>query len=120
MYGYLLVFLGGGLGSLVRFSISKILAPYSALFPWATFAANAISCVVLGMLVGMNLRGHINDSFRLLLMTGFCGGFSTFSTFTNETFYLFQTGHIFYGLSNIFLSLGLCLFCIYLGIKIIS
>jgi CrcB protein len=117
---YLLVFIGGGLGSLCRFGIAKIISPLNPSFPWATFLANVLSCIILGILVGMSLKGNLNNHYKLMLMTGFCGGFSTFSTFTNETLELFQAGEFFYAFSNIFFSLIVCLICIYLGIKIVS
>ncbi|MCO6490378.1 MAG: fluoride efflux transporter CrcB [Phaeodactylibacter sp.] len=117
MTPYLLVFVGGGLGSACRYGIAHWLARHHLAFPLATLLANALSCVLLGWLVGLSLRGQITDTCKFLLMTGFCGGFSTFSTFTNETFNLLQAGHPGLGLLNIGGSLLLCLACIYAGIR---
>ena len=92
MQAYLFVFIGGGLGSICRYGIAQILSQYNFHFPWATFTANALSCIILGALVGWSLKEGMTDSTKLLLLTGFCGGFSTFSTFSNETFHLFLAG----------------------------
>ncbi len=113
-----MVFLGGGLGSLCRYGIARGLQSFSLQFPLATLLANIISCIILGMLFGWMIRQQIDASWRLLWMTGFCGGFSTFSTFSLETFQLFEAGAIAYGLLNVIISLLVCLFCIYLGLKI--
>ena len=118
MTTYALVFLGGGLGSICRYSIAHLLAQYHLTFPLATFLANALSSVLLGVLVGLSLRGQVSEAYKFMLMTGFCGGFSTFSTFTNETFHLLQAGHWGLGLLNIGGSLMLCLACMYVGIRL--
>ena len=116
---FLLVFIGGGLGSICRFGISMLLKNQGYTFPLATFLANAASCIVLGALVGYTLKnGTTTDFQKYLLMTGFCGGFSTFSTFTNETFQLFQNGEMGYAFANVLLSLVVCLVCIFIGLKI--
>ena len=118
MYNYLLVFIGGGLGSVCRYGIAHLLASQNYTFPLATFLANVISCIVLGFFVGLSMKAGVSDLQKLMIMTGFCGGFSTFSTFTNETFQLFQAGNFFYAISNIIVSLMVCLVCIYIGIKL--
>ena len=117
MISYVLVFFGGGLGSICRYGIAHLLAEYDLNFPLATLLANALSCILLGLLAGLSLRGQVSDTYKFMLMTGFCGGFSTFSTFTNETFSLLQSGHLALGLLNVGGSLRLCLVCIYLGVR---
>ncbi len=114
------VFVGGGLGSICRYAVARGLDSSGFLFPMATFLTNGISCVILGILLGLSLRDGFEHHHRLLLITGFCGGFSTFSTFSAETLQLFQSGHHLHALANIFLSLIVCLVCIYLGLKIIQ
>ncbi len=85
-------------------------------FPWATLVVNAMACIILGYLSGVAGKSGLSDSVRYGLMTGFCGGFSTFSTFSAETFKLFETQPL-YAIMNILGSVLLCLFCIYLGLK---
>ena len=113
---YLMVFIGGGLGSLCRFGIAKGIAPYQPMFPYATLMANILSCIVLGYLMQLSLNNTINQNLKWLLMVGFCGGFSTFSTFSSETFLLFQNGQTGYALLNIGGSIAVCLGAIYIGI----
>ena len=118
MQSFLFVFLGGGLGSICRYGIARLLNAQVWDYPVATFIANALACIVLGVLMGLSLKGGLNPSTKLLLMTGFCGGFSTFSTFSAETFELLQAGNYAYALLNIGASVVVCLFCIFIGLKI--
>ena len=116
---FILVFIGGGLGSICRFGISLFMKNQGYVFPMATLLANALSCIVLGTLVGWTIKnGNTSDVQKYLLMTGFCGGFSTFSTFTNETFQLLQDGNLAFAFGNILVSLIVCLICIFIGIKL--
>jgi len=115
---YLLVFIGGGLGSMARYGIWKLLGSSSSNFPLSTFLANALSCLVLGFLLGLEMKGGVDDNSKLLLMLGFCGGFSTFSTFSAETLKLFQYGNYVTGISYIFLSLLICWVFILIGLKL--
>lgn len=120
MLSYFLIFLGGGLGSMFRYGIAHLLdgQGHRPLFPLATLLANAASCMILGLLVGLSLRGQVSDQYKFFLMTGFCGGFSTFSTFSNETFSLLEAGHAGLALLNVAGSVLLCLASIFLGIKL--
>ena len=92
---WLLVFVGGGAGSLCRYGLSLLFPPGEAghgLIPWATFLANGLACLILGAGIALATRNAMPKEMALLLLTGFCGGFSTFSTFTAELFALYQAG----------------------------
>ncbi len=79
------IFIGGGLGSLARWGLSAALAPYSAQFPNGTLAANLLSCLVVGVMLAYANHAVWGDGLvRALVITGFCGGFSTFSTLIRE------------------------------------
>jgi CrcB protein len=85
MKQFLLVFLGGGIGSLLRFVISRFLNPYYPNFYLGTFLVNIIGCLLIGILVGLSFKNnYLTESQSLLLITGFCGGFTTFSSFAFE------------------------------------
>ncbi|MCB0608751.1 MAG: fluoride efflux transporter CrcB [Lewinellaceae bacterium] len=121
MMKLILVFAGGGLGSVCRYGVAVLVSKYPALawsFPVATFLANAVSCIILGSLFGLSSRSMLNESQRLLLMTGFCGGFSTFSTFTGESLGLLQDGQLLTWSVYLFLSIVICLGCFWLGLRL--
>ena len=87
------VMLGGALGSGTRFLMGRWLASWSCLFPWGTFSVNVVACFVLGWLIGWaDQRQSFSVAAQLFWTAGFCGGFSTFSTFSQETFGLIQRG----------------------------
>jgi len=112
------VFVGGGLGSLCRYGISRIMVNYNLDFPLATFIANVVSCIILGYLIGLTLKDGLSENAKLLLMTGFCGGFSTFSTFSVESFQLLQNGNTNTALLYIVVSIVVCVIGIWLGLKL--
>lgn len=116
--GFLLIFIGGGLGSMCRYGIGLAVQPLLPKFPWATLVANGLACLILGALLGLQFHGNMSEQRRLLLATGFCGGFSTFSTFTAETWELFQSGHYGAAAANVAGSLTVCFVCLLLGIKL--
>lgn len=118
MSNFLAVFIGGGLGSLCRYGIILYFLQYKFSFPYATLVANALSCMALGFVSILIVQNSNQaDSFlKLLVVTGFCGGFSTYSTFSAETFALLQDGQWTLATFNIFGNLILCLVCIFAGI----
>ena len=118
MKSLLIIFLGGGLGSVIRFSLSKwISSLHSHHFPWGTLVVNVVACLALGWIIGLADHKHIiSPSARLFWTVGFCGGFSTFSTFSNETLYLLQSGFTASLVLYITLSLLLCVAAVFGGL----
>jgi CrcB protein len=93
MKSILLVFLGGGVGSTVRFLISRNFNSYFQSFFLGTFLVNSIGCLLFGLFIGLSFRGnYLTDQQTLLLTTGFCGGFTTFSAFAFEKYELLNNG----------------------------
>ena len=87
----LLVALGGAVGSVCRYLLSGL---NMASWPWGTFAVNILGSLIIGLLVGLVSKGIISPEMKLLLVTGFCGGFTTFSTFANESFGMMKAGDV--------------------------
>lgn len=116
MNSILMVFLGGGLGSVLRYLISMLgqhlrLNPLSwwgqTLLPWPTLVANVLGCLLIGLFYSLSDRLGWSADTRLLLTTGLCGGFTTFSTLSNESVILLRTGHM--GMYALYLALTLIL-----------
>ena len=106
-----LVFLGGGLGSVSRYLTGRLMLQMfgATLLPWGTIAANILACLVFALVAhryGPMIEMH--PSLKALMLIGFCGGFSTFSSFGYESFQLIKQGHPYFALANILISVILC------------
>lgn len=119
MKGILFVFLGGGIGSVLRFLVAKIGNSSFTGIPYGTFAANVVGSLLIGFLLGWAAKNQgISENAMLLLATGFCGGFTTFSTFAYEnhvflkagdfaTFGLYTLGSLVIGFMAVFVGIWL-------------
>ena len=116
---FVAIFIGGGIGSLLRYSISLLFQKFSLTqFPFATLLSNLLACLFMGFaLYYFKQKAIQTEWLNLFLLTGFCGGFSTFSTFSFETFQLFQQGAVFYAILNVVLSVILGLVIMYFILK---
>ncbi len=115
--GVIIVGIGGFLGSVSRYLLSQFIhRAINTNFPLGTLVINILGCFLIGLLFGLFERGSlISPNMRLFLTVGFCGGFTTFSTFSNDTVNLVNDSEVFY----LFLYTGLSIFagigCTFLG-----
>lgn len=88
------VFIGSGLGGLTRFGLGRwVESLHHRNFPFGTFVVNVVACFAMGFIIGLaDHKQILSPTAKLFLTVGFCGGFSTFSTFSSETLTLFQQG----------------------------
>lgn len=107
----LLVFLGGGAGSVFRYGLGQWLPGVfgDRSFPLAILGANVLASLILGIIVGAFSSRLLSNELRLLLGVGFCGGLSTFSSFSADTLLLLQQGRLGVALLNVVFNVVLCL-----------
>jgi CrcB protein len=112
MFNYLLVFLGGGIGSSLRHTINVVCVRcFGTAFPYHTFIINISGSTVMGLIAGyLAFKGEAAQSWRLFLMTGILGGYTTFSAFSLDAGVLYERGEIglalLYVLGSVVLSIG--------------
>lgn len=118
MRSIVFVFLGGGLGSVVRYVMGRwVNSLHTHHFPFGTLVVNVIACFLLGLLIGLADHRHLmSPQARLFWTVGFCGGFSTFSTFSNETLTLLQDGFSGSMILYVIFSLLFCLVAVFGGL----
>ena len=88
-----LVFLGGGFGSVLRYAMGRFLNNPENGMPYGTFIANSLGCLLIGIILGLAAKtDSLSQNQTLLLATGFCGGFTTFSTFAYENHMFLKSG----------------------------
>ena len=113
MSGFLFVGLGGAVGAMLRYAISLI--PYRGSFPILTLVTNVSGALLIGYIAGVTTQKHLPENAVRFLKTGDCGGFTTFSTFSLEAYTLSMDGKYTQAGLYAVLSVGLCLFGIFVG-----
>ncbi|HTO17317.1 MAG TPA: fluoride efflux transporter CrcB [Edaphocola sp.] len=117
----LLVGIGGAFGSILRFLLSEYVFLYKRnLLPFATFIINIIGSFIIGLIMGYLLKQSEGQSLKLLIAVGFCGGFTTFSTFALENIKLLQTGQYTIALAYILASVFLSIVFVWIGLKLMA
>ena len=113
----LLVAFGGMLGSVARYWLAGAIQRLDGVeFPFGTLGVNVLGSFVVGVVMALSLeRGTVSPNARLFLAVGFCGGFTTMSTFSYETMALLRDGEMVLGLGNVAVTLVTCLAAVWLG-----
>ena len=117
----LLVFLGGGLGSSLRYLISKHLNQLENSVALGTFTVNILGSLIIGIIMGLALKNDTPTStLTLLVATGFCGGFTTFSAFALENYQFLKTGDITNFIVYTLGSIALGIVAVFIGIWLVK
>lgn len=114
-----LIFIGAGLGGVLRFLISNLTySAFGRIFPYGTLLVNVTGCLLMGLLFVLLIEriDGVGSEWRSFLLIGFLGGYTTFSSFSIETITLFENGAITSGLLNILLSNILCILASWIGV----
>jgi fluoride exporter len=116
---YLIVAIGGAIGTAARYGLSGLVAnTIGQTFPWGTLIVNVSGCFVIGFfaaITGPDGRFLVGGTTRQFVMTGLCGGYTTFSSFSLQTLNLVNDGEWLYAGGNVIGSVALCLFFVWLG-----
>lgn len=121
MKNLLVIFLGGGIGSVGRYVIGTTIQRYFATpFPAGTFIVNITGCLLIGLIYGLSLRySWLTVEWRLFLVTGICGGYTTFSSFSYEAVNLVREGNIWNFIAYISLSVAVGLLATFGGAALV-
>jgi CrcB protein len=114
----LYVVLGGAIGTFARYAISMAALPISCQLPWGTIIINITGCALIGFFGTLTLahgRYPVSENMRLFVMTGICGGYTTFSAFSLQTLDLMRGGATARAFANVALSVVLCITAVALG-----
>jgi CrcB protein len=113
----LLVGLGGFIGTILRFLVARFfMTSVDSVFPWGTFVVNILGSLLIGIFLGLSEKGNlVSQEWNLFLTVGICGGFTTFSSFSNEGYILLQNKEILRFATYASLSFFLGLLTVFLG-----
>lgn len=117
----LVVGMGSFVGGILRYLLSRYIQNFSAVsFPWGTLWVNVVGCFLIGLFYGLFEKGNLmNPHLRLFMTVGFCGGFTTFSTFMNESFQLLKSDDFLMLLFYLALSLLGGFLSVYIGYQVV-
>lgn len=117
----LVVGMGSFMGGILRYLLSRYIQNFSAVsFPWGTLWVNVVGCFLIGLFYGLFEKGNLmNPHLRLFMTVGFCGGFTTFSTFMNESFQLLKSDDFLMLLFYLALSLLGGFLSVYIGYQVV-
>jgi CrcB protein len=120
MFRLFLIFVGGGCGSVLRYAVAGWVQRFAgSTFPWGTFVANVLGCTALGFLASLFMGPFlIREDYRLAILVGLLGGFTTFSSYGWETLTLAGDGQWWLASANVVLSNGCGLAAAWLGIRL--
>ena len=118
---WLIVFAGSGIGGCLRLFVGELSKKWiNSNFPWGTLIANFTACLLLGFVAGIAGNKWLDEKTRMFLVVGLCGGFSTFSTFSNETLELFSNQKWLEASVYIFISIISCIIAVYFGSSVLK
>jgi fluoride exporter len=119
---FLAIAIGGGIGSMLRFLLLESIQKISTSgFPFGILLINVLGCFSIGLLTPLIIdRFHLNDLWRSLILIGFLGGFTTFSSFSIDAVTMLRQGFQFQGILYIFSSMAFCLLATWLGIFLVK
>jgi fluoride exporter len=113
--------IGSCLGGISRYLLSQFIQnKFLSAFPFGTLTVNIIGCFFIGIIFGLSEKGNVTMLWRLFLVTGFLGGFTTFSSFSNETVGLLRDGQIWHAFTYIISSVFVGLLATFTGISLIK
>jgi fluoride exporter len=116
---YLFIIIGGGLGALFRYLSNNLInSSFKINFPLGTFFVNCVGALLIGFFISIFDRYNINIKYKLLIITGFLGGYTTFSAYSLETVQFLCNGNIKQALLNILLNNIACILFVFIGIGI--
>lgn len=118
---FILVFLGGGFGSVLRYLISKYFSNLEQTIPYGTFVVNIIGSLLIGVFLGLSIKNQgFSQNQTLLLATGFCGGFTTYSAFAFENIQFLKNGDYLHFFGYTFGTLFIGCLAVFLGLFLVK
>ena len=117
----LLIGTGSFIGGVLRYALSQFVqTKFLSAFPFGTLGVNILGCFAIGIVFALSEKTNMSPELRLFLATGICGGFTTFSAFSNETYSLMRDGQLFYASAYITSSVLFGLLATFIGYSLLK